>query len=619
MSTHAEVIPVPNAFPPKKGKQSLGEINPRHVIFMMILWSCFGKPAPGNVTAATFKRDSSGNIVRWDLATPELRTGYVSTNVVNPKTRAVRFFLPADAWSQTNRNAELDAIRASFAVWQATPNSILRFEEGGTVAPGVDVNELDGTNVVFWAKTSTLVAGGTLNIMGATAVTCCAYTGGIMVGSDIVLNGVNYCWFTDVRAPPTDTRYYFVESIVTHEIGHFIGLEHSPVGGGTMFYRTMPGIGHYLGLTTDERIGVRALYPKSGLLETLGTIQGKVTADGTNVLGAAVLVEDMSGNIVASTVTTMNGNYSLSALLPGRYNVRVCPLDPPAMNPSLVRGMDVAAGYATAFTTFLPGSATNVATHAGKVTQLDFKVRVGAPSIRICGIRTASPDSMHPFPGNTVSTIRQGDTNFIIGVYSRDPLVGAALGITGSDVVLQPLGVTIVYGYNLIHAQISVSTNASPGLRSLFVSKGDEVAYANGFVEIVPAWFDDNYDGLDDMFQRRYFSLWVSPAAGPDADPDGDGFNNRYEYIAGSNPVMAGSVPTVELEDVTLTTDGTIVSWNSIPGAKYQLWTRARFAQSDAWRKVESVVTATGYRTQLLDAEAKDHIRFYVVELLPGL
>ncbi|MDH7504072.1 MAG: carboxypeptidase-like regulatory domain-containing protein, partial [Verrucomicrobiota bacterium] len=318
-------------------------------------------------------------------------------------------------------------------------------------------------------------------------------------------------------------------------------------------------------------------------------------------------------------VSRADGSYALPALVPGTYNVRVCPLDSTTSSPFLVRGNDIGPDYTSAFTSFLPTTGTNVTIAAGRSFTLNFALTVASPPIRIVGIRLASQDQAHPFPSNATSVMRPGQSNWIVGVYSRDSLLGATVGVTGSDVTLEPMGTTNAWGYNLILARVSVSKNAFPGLRGLIVSRGQDVAYANGFFEVAPEWFDDNYDGLDDMFQRRHFPLWVAAEAGPNADPDSDGFSNKYEYLAGSDPMAGSSVPTVELNDVTLASSGTTVGWNSVPGARYQLWTRDSFAPSDKWRKVGAPVTATGTRTEFLDTTATNRIRFYQIELLQGL
>ena len=81
------------------------------------------------------------------------------------------------------------------------------------------------------------------------------------------------------------------------------------------------------------------------------------------------------------------------------------------------------------------------------------------------------------------------------------------------------------------------------GLRST-ISKGGSngvTSWANGFVEILPAFPDYNFDGLDDRFQRRYFPLFTQATAAPTADPDGDGVVNALEYFAGTDPTKATS------------------------------------------------------------------------------
>ena len=59
----------------------------------------------------------------------------ISTNVLNPASGAIRFFLAADAYSPTNTANELNALRASFGQWQSIPGATIKIEEAGLVAP----------------------------------------------------------------------------------------------------------------------------------------------------------------------------------------------------------------------------------------------------------------------------------------------------------------------------------------------------------------------------------------------------------------------------------------------------------------------------------------------------
>jgi hypothetical protein len=572
--------------------------------------------------AAVFHYDRAGRQCLWDLvASPG--GGLVGTNSVNPATRAIRYFLAADAYSATNTAAELNAVRAAFAVWQATTNSILKFEEGGTVSPPVDVNYLDRTNLVFWAKTSTLVQGGTADITGLAAEAFFATASGVIVGADIVLNGVNYGWFTDIEAVPAVSGYYCIEAILTHELGHFIGLEHSPLGGATLFYRDRGGVGPYLGLSTDERLAVQFLYPATGLLATRGRIEGTVALAGANVLGALVVAEDAAGNVASATLSRTNGAYSLPALFPGTYLVRASPLDPATANVFLTRGREIVnPDYASSITAFLPTANTAVTVAAGQTKTLNFALTGGTPAPRIIGIRPPSTDLVHAFPGNATAAMQVGQSNYYVGVWSQDSLVGATLSVTGDGVSLQPVGVSTPYfGYNLILVNASVSRNAAPGLRTFVLNRGTNVAYANGFFEVVPPYPDDNLDGLDDRFQRRYFPLWTAAVAGPKADPDADQFTNQYEHLADSDPTDAASRPTVALDDVTLSRTGTTISWPAVSGAQYQVWRRDRFGPADAWTTnlAGSRITATNTTAQFLDPSSTNRVRFYRVQILPGL
>ena len=53
-------------------------------------------------------------------------------------------------------------------------------------------------------------------------------------------------------------------------------------------------------------------------------------------------------------------------------------------------------------------------------------------------------------------------------------------------------------------------------------------------------------DGINDAWQVQYFGIG-SASAGPTADPDGDGQNNLFEYLAGTVPTSGASLMTLSI------------------------------------------------------------------------
>jgi len=582
--------------------------------------------APFSALAFVVSVDQTGASAHWDLVTPEAHAGAaaripVSTNAVNPKTRAIRFFLAADAYSATNTAAELNAVRAVFGQWQAAPGTLLKFEDAGLVAPGVDVDELDGTNVVFWAKNSTLVAGGRADLGYAQAVTFYATIENVIVGADIVFNAVGFqgCrWYTDLDYKPVSAWFQFVEEVGLHEVGHFIGLEHSPLGGTTLYFRGGVGISPRAGLSSDDVLGAQFLYPQGTLLATRGRIQGRVTMNSASVLGAIVCAEDLAGNLVTATLSRQDGFYDLPALAPGNYQVRVSPLDPD-LTYYLARGQDILApDFGAAQTGFLPVTNVPVVVQANAITTRHFAVTAGQPAFRITQLRTPTADPGSQGLLGTGAAVVAGQSNVVLGVYGPElPASGATLEITGDGLTVTPLATpSVIYGLKLVSALVSVSSAATPGLRSFIVRRGNDVAYANGFLEVQPAVLDFNFDGLDDRFQRRYFPLFTATQAAPSADPDADGFNNRFECLAGSDPTRADSGPSARIEQVTLTAQGSVLSWQAAPGGRYQVFSRNGFGAAETWQPAGSPVLATNAVAQFYDASATNFIRFYRVQTL---
>jgi hypothetical protein len=77
--------------------------------------------------------------------------------------------------------------------------------------------------------------------------------------------------------------------------------------------------------------------------------------------------------------------------------------------------------------------------------------------------------------------------------------------------------------FNLTDHDLSVATNRDT-LKQLLLQAAQSV--------------DSNRDGLPDDWQLQYFG---SLSSGPQADPDGDGFNNFTEFAFGTNPTNSAS------------------------------------------------------------------------------
>lgn len=153
------------------------------------------------------------------------------------------------------------AIHNSFRTWRSVSNTTIDFI--GMGCSQSVLNENDGINNVIytqknWSYDTSIIAL-TRNFYVATE----SSKQGLILDTDILLNAVNHAFTTTAESGKHD-----VQNILTHEIGHWIGLGHevAPIDvTATMYATASPGETNKRILHDNDISAVRAAYPGSGL------------------------------------------------------------------------------------------------------------------------------------------------------------------------------------------------------------------------------------------------------------------------------------------------------------------------------------------------------------------
>jgi hypothetical protein len=219
----------------------------------------------------------------------------------------------------------------AFGTWNAVPSAKVSSEFAGftLASPGGG----DGATVIGFQSRPELD-----RTLGATSFMIDT-TNGAIVESDIFFNSA-FAWSVAAQGESTA---FDLESIALHEIGHLHGLAHSAMGetelrsGGrrviaaeaVMFPIAFspPNIVDRT-LKADDIAGISDIYPSDTFNRQTGSISGKVTKNGTGVLGAHVVAFDpRTGKLIGGFSLSEDGTFVIAGLDPGPHVLRVEPLD----------------------------------------------------------------------------------------------------------------------------------------------------------------------------------------------------------------------------------------------------------------------------------------------------
>lgn len=360
----------------------------------------------------------------------------------------------------------------------------------------------DGINRVYFAATDNKLS---LPVLGNAIAVSFFYVGGSgqIVDCDIVLNERLYTFSTTTPANPNQSLgsgTYDLGEIATHEMGHCLGLDHSPIAGR---FSSTTGLevsgfssGDFAGqatlypygthtiqgrsLSQDDISGASFIYPNSTLTTTTGTIAGRVLnggsfarVKGAHVVAVTTAAPDVPLVGVLSDVQAggLGGEYRIVGLPPGSYYIRIEPLVGTS-NPFTAANTNFSS-----FDTNFPWEYYNGAAESGYDTATDRTAITLTAGQTVTGIdiltNVAAPDPNEP--NNTRASATP--------IACEQPMASSIVPLGDVDVYALPIT-------NATHLQIDVSasrigSSLDPVL-GIFDAAGNQMVYADNTIGLDP-------------------------------------------------------------------------------------------------------------------------------------
>jgi hypothetical protein len=379
----------------------------------------------------------------------------------------------------------LAAVRAAISSWQSIQTANIRFAEIKLTSVESTLN--DGINLITMADTvaNRDVLGVRPGDSGAVAQTRIIFNRntGEITETDIILNP-RYQFSTNLAFGTYD-----LQSILTHEIGHALGCDHSPVQSDTMYFSMAAGEFYQRNLSADAIAFAGNTYPNQSRIASQGTITGRIASGSTGISGASVTAVNVDRNLIYAALSEPDGAFSIKGAAAGRYSVFAEPLDGAATpDQLLVQGTDAYyKSLNTSFRTVFIDNQTLVLDGAARNLVVNLAVPAGTPTLNIdrmgrgdleSGLGYLSPGPVSAIPGETVSLWIGGVNTWQVAGIRDVKILGTGVTLDEfrglkilKDGIGAPVGISV-----LVH----IAPDAAPGPRTVVIDAINQRAASTG-------------------------------------------------------------------------------------------------------------------------------------------
>lgn len=243
-------------------------------------------------------------------------------------------------------------------------------------------------------------------------------------------------------------------SVITHEMGHWLGFDHTFLGATVMFPVLTDRINW---VDPDQTAKAMARYANAP--NALAEVRGRVTRDGVGLSGARINLLGSNGRTAFGTFADAQGHYH-TPVCPGTYRMVVDPNDGPAVDGNFI------GTYPGGPLDFISvESPTTLILNAGDVATADLDVPSGGDTA--FKVTTAEPTTCSP--GGGTQTVR---------IYYEGSAIDEIASVEALSDDITIFQVTNVGG--IMEAFFDVDRDALPGPRAFRIRK------TNGAFTIVP-------------------------------------------------------------------------------------------------------------------------------------